>query len=167
MSSYGYQTAPSPNTSNTNFTAPGVNQYMDQAKKSGEEARKLTEQSKTSALGYYGDMQGVAKNVLQAQQGYYKPLQDMLNVNPDLISPEQQQAMMANRRASLAAYGQNIAGQLGDSDSGIAQGQRGEIMRNIACLAFSLFLGCGNCGKFHISNSEIGDTGKIEKCKSQ
>lgn len=125
-------TSSKPPNISTTAGAPSISTVMSQAEAAMNEAKKKTEASKTSALGYYDSLKRLASQTMQAQQGYFQPVQQILDVNPDIISPEQQNAMLAQRRAALAAYGQNISGQLGDSDSGIAQGMRGENMRNIA-----------------------------------
>ena len=86
-----------------------------EAKAAVEEAKQKQEASKTSALGYYAPIQ-----------------QGLAALSPELITPGQQTSMLAERRAKLGAYGQNLSSLYADPYSGVQAGQRQQIGMGIA-----------------------------------
>ena len=123
------QTAPVPVPSVTPQAQPAIttggSSIEAQVQQAVQEAKLKQEQSKTSALGYY--------DTLQTQvQSQYGGLESQLGqISKDLITPEQQQQLMAQRRGQLGAYGQNLLSQFGDEESGVQMGQRANISRDI------------------------------------
>ena len=123
------QTAPVPVPSVTPQAQPAIttggSSIEAQVQQAVQEAKLKQEASKTSALGYY--------DTLQTQvQSQYGGLESQLGqISKDLITPEQQQQLMAQRRGQLGAYGQNLLSQFGDEESGVQMGQRANISRDI------------------------------------
>jgi hypothetical protein len=125
-----------------------VLQAFHQAKaiRAGNEAKQKSEASKGAALGGFDDAaasiaarEGDIRNLFNKSLAFFKPLADQASkLAGPLISPEQEAALLANRRASLAAAGQNRAGLFTDPDSGVQSGVRREIARNTALSSANL-----------------------------
>ena len=106
----------------TGKAAPKQPDYAKQAMDAANAARTSQEAGKQAALGYFDP----AKAALA-------PVQAGLSaMSPELITAGQQAQMESTRRAQLGAYGQNLAGQYGDSSSGVESGIRRQIGMGIA-----------------------------------
>jgi hypothetical protein len=119
-------------TASQKSNAPAALTTQQQAEQAMNEAKQKTEASKTNALGYYdqaasgfNNLGGQISSNTNRALGYYQPVMDKLNsMQGDLINPDQMASLTANRKATLAASGQNLTGAFGDADSGIQTGRR-------------------------------------------
>jgi len=104
-----------------------------EAKVAVEEAKAKQEASKVSALGYYDTAAADIAKSKTAAAGFYQPYAEEIAEMPrELIDPAMREEMEATRRTQLGAYGQTLAGQFGDAESGVQTGKRAEIGMGIA-----------------------------------
>jgi hypothetical protein len=114
----GWSTTPVSGARHTTPNSTGGTQQKSH--KAIDEAKAKTEASKEAALAGY------------------EPLDTQLAGMGDLITPEQQQQLINQRKDQLANAGQNLTEALGDSNSGIQQGRRIGIASSVANSAANL-----------------------------
>lgn len=124
----------------------GNNSLRDQAIAAANEAKQQTLAAKSAALGAFGFARGriagrenALNDIHQFNQKLFNPLAGQLEkLDPNIINDQEKQALIANRKANLAATTQNTASLFSDADSGIQSGRRINIAQQGASAAANL-----------------------------